>query len=190
MKAFVVVNNNKTETPTRPLGWYLLADSAVSNTGKPFYLHEYQKTEVCAAMAIKISRLGKSISPRFASRYYCEFAPALHFFLPGLAENLRERGLPEDPARNFDKALMAGDFLPYKEEWMLQIKVNGVDAVSFGSEHLKKEVGDCLQLVSEYNTLKMGDLVIPAISTPVEIKRDDILELIYNGEKAFNVRIK
>lgn len=197
MKVFVMVNNygaGNNEGNSRvqgPLGWYLLADSAVTNTGKPFYLPEnYGKVVVSVSIAVRISRLGKFISRKFAPRYYTEYAPVLHFRMPEYERKLKGEGLPGDAARNFDKSLFAGDLLPLGEEQPVELYVNGEKSAEFSRAFLNNSLERVVEEVSQMNTLKMGDLILPALSGEIELHRGDFLELKQTGKGLFSVRVK
>lgn len=194
MKTFVIVGNTATDSedkrPRLP-GWHLLADSAVSNTGKPFYVPEVESpTEARVSFAVRIERLGKSIAEKFSRRYFSQMAPALNFRLPRLYDKLSEEGLSGDPALNFDKALFVGDFIPYTNDATLKLYKNGEPVASFDFSMLERGVEALIPFVSEMNTLKIGDLLLPGLSQGVEVKEGDVLEIRVNDSPAFQVKIK
>lgn len=94
----------------KPKSWFFLADSALSNAGKPFFLPD-QKVSAALAIAFRFARLGKTIAPKFAARYIDTWAPAINFRLESLYNLLDEASLPTDPAVSFDKSLFYGDFI-------------------------------------------------------------------------------
>lgn len=191
MKTFVIANNySPVKTPFN-LGWYFLTDSAISNTGKPFYLPEnLGKTSVHLGLAIRFSRLGKGILPEFASRYYSEYAPVLHFTLPEYADRLKENGLPEDAARSFDRSLIVGEFKEKNSFEILTLKMNGESKSIFDIEKLNLNVDDIIFSVSRMNTIKIGDLIIPGLNGNFEIKEGDFLEVFQGEERSFYVKVK
>lgn len=191
MKAIVIENNYKESITHGKCGWYFLADSAISNTGKPFYLPEnVGRVTASISLAIKISRLGKFIEPRFASRYYVECAPAVHFRLPEFKEKLGSEGLPEDAARSFDKSLFVGDFFPWEASIIINLWKNGMAEVSFSPDKLNFSVDEVLSKVSVMNTVKIGDLLIPGLNGEVELDEGDILDLRSAEDSLFKVKIK
>ena len=191
MKVFVCVNNYGEGSVSKAQGWYLLVDSAISNTGKPFYLPDGSGgVAVSLSAAIRVERLGKLIAPKFASRYFSEFAPALHFTLPQLGEKLRREGLPEDPSRNFDRSLFVGDFRCFDSDAEIQLQKNGETEASFKFHHLISPPEKIISEISVMNTMKMGDIVLPGLSGKVNLEIGDLLEVKINGEKAFHVKVK
>ena len=106
MKTVIIESNN-------PLSWYFIADSALINAGKPFFIPEFaDEFEAFLAPVVRISRIGKSIASRFAGRYYEEIAPAIHFRASALRRQLLEAGLPADPSHSFDRSMTVGSFIP------------------------------------------------------------------------------
>lgn len=186
----MVNNYNPIRNPYFP-GWYLLADSAVTNTGKPFYLPDFAgKTEVSLTCAVRISRLGKSIEPKFASRYYSEYAPALHFTLPEYNDRLKENDLPQDPSRSFDRSLFVGDFINITDLASFKLKINGEEKGEFNFGNLHRTIEDSLSDVTHLNTLKIGDLLVPGLSGFFEIKEGDFLEVVKGEERLFYVKVR
>lgn len=194
MKIIVLENNYEKAPIDDFLSWYLIADSALTNWGKPFFLPlEMGKVEVTASIGVRISRLGKSISPKFAKRYYHEVAPILHFRFPELKEKLMKRGLSFSPAVSFDKSLFYGEFFEMPEnleQLKLEMKLNGETKVTFDVSKLNTRIDDVIAKVSEMNTLKMGDLIIPGLSKPIDIHIGDIIDLGKEFMKTLTVKVK
>ena len=134
-------------------GWYFLADSAVSNIGKPFYLPEFMgKTIVGLSCTVRISRLGKSIDPRFAYRYYAEYAPVLHFVLPAYESELKDRGLPLDASRSFDRSLFVGEFMSLSDKSPLYLRINGIEKAEFNFNKFNEKIDNSVSAASRLNT--------------------------------------
>lgn len=192
MKVVVFCNNHKSEGNKKTVGWYLVADSAISNSGKPFFVPDEEKVEGRLSMAVRISRLGKSISPRFAHRYYHEIAPAVHFQLPERLELLQRDSLPISPAVSFDRSVMA-DFYQETEELRninLSMRLNGQEVLSLSQEDFLRPVDELISEFSKTNTLKIGDVLLPCLSPAVKVDIGDYLEIIFNGSVMFTVKIK
>lgn len=191
MKVFVIADNYKPVKDQNQTGWYFLTDSAVSNVGKPFYLPENMgMTDVSISVALRISRLGKGISPEFADRYYAEYAPAVHFTLPRYEETLKANGLPTDASRSFDRSLFVGEFIDKGIKDPLELRINGecCSTFSFGNLALNNE--EIISKISRMNTLKIGDLVVPGLSGFWELKEGDFIEIFQSGQRAFHVKVK
>lgn len=191
MKIFIVGNNQPDLSEEEIFNWYLLADSAVTNTGKPFYVPDgYGDVSAAIGIAVRINRLGKSVAEKFARRYYSEMAPVLNFKLKDLETELKVKGLSPDPSRNFDRALFVGDFRPFDEEETFTLTKNGEKVAVFEFGSLKRPVGRILEEISKLNTLKMGDLVVPSLKGDIKVSEGDLLEIFSNEGEAFAVRVK
>ena len=187
----MIQNNYADNRADKEQGWYLLADSAVTNTGKPFYQPEgLGKVSVSLCPAVRMARLGKSISPKFASRYYSELAPALHFRLPQYWQQLQEANLSTDAAVNFDRSLFVGDALELTRFEELILLLNGKEKSKWEITKLRKSIDQILSEISMLNTIKMGDMILPGLCEEIDIKEGDLIEVILNGELSFKVKVK
>lgn len=191
MKIIGIENNYSPAASDSTQAWFVLADSAITNTGKPFYIPEnVGRVNVSPGIALRINRLGKHIAPRFAGRYYSEHVPVLLFSLPDMEADLRSKGLPTDASRNFDRALFAGDFKSRDELEELALYKNKDKVSLFSLCNLVLSIENIISRVSEINTLKIGDLIIPALGESVNIDIDDFLEVVCNDELLFHVKVK
>lgn len=188
----IMTEGNIPDSHKRP-AWYFLPDSALINSGKPFFIPEFADTiEAIPVWAVRISRLGKSILPRFAHRYYSEIAPAIHFRAPRLKEELEAEGLPYDMAYGFDRSLVMGEFLPSdgRDNSTLLLKRNSKEVAACRLGELPYSIDDIISAISSQNTLKMGDLIIPAIPEGVTLAIGDCLEIASGDSGFFKVFIK
>lgn len=171
--------------------YMVIADSALTNTGKPFYLPEdLGKVSVSLGLAVRIIRLGKHISEKFAYRYYSVFAPVLHFKLPDYEKLLMESGLPTDASRNFDKSVFMGEFEPLELSESVELFVDQKKKLTFSLQQLPYTVGQAISDISILNTLKMGDIIVLGLSEELNVKEGDFLEVRKGGEKLYHVKVK
>ena len=194
MKTFLMATPFDAEREAASPSWWFLADSALSNLGKPFYMPESQEeAEARITIAYRISRLGKTISMKYASRYYTHFAPAVHFALPSLYKRLIGEGMPGDPAVSFDRSLFLADWidkLTVAEDINVSCKKNDETTVSFNIKNDDEAINQSIVNVSVLNTLKTGDVIVPVVSKPVKVRRGDILEVEFSGKKMIRIKIK
>lgn len=173
------------------------ADSALLKDGKPFFIPDF--TEQCeyeTELVVRICRLGKSIAPRFAHRYYDAVTVGIDFTARDLQRRFRAEGRPWELCKGFDGSAVVGTFVPV-EEWpdiqrlSFRLDVNGQTVQSGCSADMIFTVDELIAYVSRYYTLKMGDLIYtgtPAGVGPVHI--NDHLEGYIEERKLldFNVR--
>lgn len=142
-----------------------LPDSSIMKNGNPFFIPDFDSSfSATVYTAVKVCRLGKTIAPRFASRYYTSFAPALNLRADNLLRALREAGLPWNAACGFDKSLVLGEFVETRSH-----EGKEIPSIIIGDEIInyhwpdEERIAEAINRASMYNALKMGDLIlIPA----------------------------
>lgn len=145
----------------------VIVDSATVAAGRPLFLPDFDsrwRMEVC--LAFKISRLGKDISAKFASRYYDSFTVAVRFVPIDIKNKLVENNMPEGVLGLFDYCLGFGEWhsLP-PEGHTLEIEVGG-RAISVSAKEL--DTDNVIECISHYTTLKTGDVILPCALTDIE----------------------
>ena len=194
MKTVVFEDNYRKLNSVENPSWYIVADSAISNTGKPFYIpEECGPVTVSLSIAVKFQRLGKYIDPKFSHRYYHEYAPAVHFRLPELRRNLEENKQPLAPSYSFDKSIIIADFKPLEtdfEDISAELHIDGESRLEWRSDHLKESLDRLIHRFSKMNTIKMGDIMLPALSGCEQIQEGDFIEILVDSQRCFNVKIK
>lgn len=193
MKTTVIVGN-RLDSPSKRIAWYGLADSALANVGKPFFIPDFDdRFEAIIAPAVRISRLGKSVGAKFAQRYFSEVAPSIHFRATNLREHLLQEGLPADMAQSFDRSLIMGRFIDWNALCSmapLRLVKNGETVAEWSPSDFSISADEALEMTSAYNTVKTGDLLIPGLSKPVDVTPGDRIELTLAEERLLLVAIK
>jgi 2-keto-4-pentenoate hydratase/2-oxohepta-3-ene-1,7-dioic acid hydratase in catechol pathway len=145
---------------------------------------------------LKIGRLGKNIAPEFAHRYYTEIGIGIDFTARDLQDDLRSKGLPWEKSKAFDtSAAVSKTFLPIaqldKKNIEFRLDINGQTVQSGNSSHMIYDFDTIVAHVSNYFTLKIGDLIYtgtPAGVGPVKI--GDRLEAYIDNQKLMDFQIK
>ncbi len=183
----------KPETPVV----FTKADSALLKDRKPFFVPDFMgRIDYEAELVVRISRLGKCISQRFAHRYYGAVTVGIDFTARDLQQKLRAEGKPWDLCKGFDGAAAVGEWLPIE-------RFRSVDALHFRldknqqtvqeacTSDLLFKVDELIAYISRFFTLKTGDLIYtgtPAGVGPVNI--NDFLEGYLEEQKVLEVRCK
>ncbi|MDE6028229.1 MAG: hypothetical protein K2G23_09170, partial [Muribaculaceae bacterium] len=96
MKIISIIPSSQAERAVLPLIPTLAyPDSAMVRSGNPIFLPDFNCSfSGIFYLAVKISRLGKSIAERFATRYYSEAAPAMAVFPDELVGEFCRNNLP------------------------------------------------------------------------------------------------
>lgn len=177
-----------------PQAWYFLPDSALVNSGKPFFIPDFAETfEAWLAPVVKLDRMGKSVGARFAPRYWNEIAPAVHFRAPGLRKALLEASLPPDRAQSFDRSMTVGDMIPLESldtQTTLHILRNGNREASIPISGLLDTAARMMEVVSAYNTVKTGDYIVPMLAGPIPIAIGDRISVCAGDNPLLYIDIK
>jgi acylpyruvate hydrolase len=185
------------EVPAEPV-IFMKPDSALLRNNEPFYIPEFSKNiQYEIELVVKISRVGRHIEKRFASRYYQEFGLGIDFTARDLQDQLRKKGLPWEIAKGFDaSAVLANTFLP-KDQLRdpngitFRLDINGKTVQQGDSSRMIFSVDTLISHVSKYFMVKMGDLLYtgtPAGTGPVN--RNDHLEGYLEGQKLLDFYVK
>ena len=168
---------NHTLTLTEPT-IFMKADSALLKDRKPFFIPDFTKElHHEAEIVVKIDRLGKNIAERFAHRYYHEVTVGIDFTARDLQNRLREKSLPWEISKSFDHSAVIGTFVPLEEVGDIRhlpfhLDINGELRQAGNTENMLFHVDRIIAYVSQFFTLKMGDLIYtgtPSGVGPVQI---------------------
>lgn len=185
------------EIPAEPV-IFMKPDSALLRNNDPFYIPEWSKdVHYELELIVRINRLGKSIGRKFANRYYSEIGLGIDFTARDLQNRLKEKGLPWEKAKAFDRsAVISSEFIPVTElpdpsTIKFHLLKNGETVQTGDSALMIFPIDELIAQVSNYFTLKIGDLIYtgtPAGVGPVQI--GDRLEGFLEGRKMFDFVVK
>ena len=151
------------EVPDKPV-IFCKPDTAVLKNNEPFYLPNFSKDihhEI--EVVVKIDKMGKSIAPQFAHKYYSEFTLGVDFTARDLQTELKGKGLPWELAKAFDHSAVLGEFVKKDTCDLNQLEFNLYknDAlVQHGNtKDMLFSIDAIISFVSFYFTLKTGDLI-------------------------------
>lgn len=141
-------------------------DSCVLPSNRPLFIPDFANDfAVVSAIAVKLSRLGKCISRKFASRYCGEWAPASLLF-PAYALNSLKAGMIVSPDNYcFDNAVVIGKWspLPADGNVVCHASFRNHDGVNVAEEVVDiplDYIYDDISAASRHNMLKMGDILL------------------------------
>lgn len=174
------------------------ADSSLLTGGKPFFIPDFtQRCDYETELVVRICRLGRSISPRFAHRYYDAATVGIDFTARDLQTQLRAEGHPWELCKGFDGAATVGRFVPLSEfehgiqDLHFHLDINGHTVQSGHTADMLRTVDELIAYISQFFTLKMGDLLYtgtPVGVGPVHI--NDHLEGWLEGQKLLEFNVK
>jgi 2-keto-4-pentenoate hydratase/2-oxohepta-3-ene-1,7-dioic acid hydratase in catechol pathway len=187
------LNNERPDEPvifTKP-------DTALIRNNQPFFYPEFSTNiHYEAELVLKVSKMGKNISERFASRYYDAIGIGIDFTARDIQDKAKNKGLPWALAKGFDGSAPVSEFLPLKSfndvtDINFALKVDGQIRQKGNSSHMLFNFNDIIVYVSKFITLKEGDLIFTGTPKGVgAIKIGNKLEGYIEDKKMLEVEIK
>lgn len=172
-------------------------DSALLKDSKPFFIPDFTKQcDYETELVVRICRLGKNISERFAHRYYDAYTVGIDFTARDLQRKLRAEGKPWELSKAFDNSAVIGDFvskeeLPDVQQLHFHLDIDGKTVQQGFTGDMIYSVDRLVAFVSQYFTLKIGDLIFtgtPVGVGPVAI--DQHLDGYLEGRKVLSFNVK
>ena len=147
-------------------------------------------------LVIKINKVGKHIDKSFSHKYYDEIGLGIDFTARDIQNNLKEKGHPWEKSKAFDNSCMVGNFL--KKEKLediskieFSLKKNNEVVQSGCSNDMLWKIDELISYVSQYFTLKIGDLIFTGTPSGVsKVESGDILEGYISSFKMFTLKVK
>ena len=147
-------------------------------------------------LVIKINKVGKHIDKSFSHKYYDEIGLGIDFTARDIQNNLKQKGHPWEKSKAFDNSCMVGKFL--KKEKLEDISkiefslIKNNELVQSGcSNDMLWKIDELISYVSQYFTLKIGDLIFTGTPSGVsKVESGDILEGYISSIKMFTLKVK
>lgn len=183
----------KPETPVI----FTKADSALLKDKKPFFIPDFMgRIDYEAEVAVRISRLGKTIPERFAHRYYDAVTVGIDFTARELQQKLRANGEPWDLCKGFDGSAALGEWVSVDKFRDVQalhfhLDINGNTVQEGRTSDMLFSIDSLIAYISRFFTLKTGDILFtgtPVGVGPVHI--DDHLEGYIEDRKVLDFSCK
>ena len=182
--------------PSVPM-FFMKPDVAILRPGTPFYYPNFSKDiHFECELVVKINRVGKNISERFAHKYYSEIGLGIDFTARDLQKKCKEKGHPWEIAKSFEgSAPLSKEFIDKSTLDLANLQFSltqNETQVQLGStKDMIFNIDQLIAYVSQFMTLKKGDLIYtgtPAGVGPIAI--DDELKGFIGEKEMFMVRVK
>jgi 2-keto-4-pentenoate hydratase/2-oxohepta-3-ene-1,7-dioic acid hydratase in catechol pathway len=140
--------------------------------------------------------VGKHIDESFSNKYYNEIGLGIDFTARDVQNTLKQKGHPWEKSKAFDNSCLVGDFISVDKLKDLSkidfsLKKNNKLVQSGNSSNMLWKIDELISYVSQYFTLKIGDLIFTG--TPAGVSKvisEDILEGFIDSTKMFSLKIK
>jgi 2-keto-4-pentenoate hydratase/2-oxohepta-3-ene-1,7-dioic acid hydratase in catechol pathway len=187
------LNNDRPKNPVV----FLKPDTALTKDNQPFYYPRFsQEIHHELELIVRIGREGKHIPEKFSRNYYNQLGIGIDFTARDLQNELKNKGLPWDLSKGFNGAAVVSHFVPLEtidsvQNINLELRINGESRQRGNTIQMMFTVDYIISFVSEYFTLKTGDIIFtgtPGGVGPVEI--GDRIEGFMENEKMLDFEVK
>ncbi len=190
------IDEMKSEHPKQPV-FFLKPETALIPKQMPFYIPDFSnEIHYEAELVLKISRLGKNISPKFAHTYFSEITIGIDFTARDIQRRCKEKGLPWEIAKAFDGSAPVGNFIQKDQLENSQkidffLKKNDVIVQHGNSKNMIFDFNHIISYVSQFITLKIGDLIFTGTPAGVGIVAvNDVITGYIENNKLLELKIK
>jgi 2-keto-4-pentenoate hydratase/2-oxohepta-3-ene-1,7-dioic acid hydratase in catechol pathway len=184
------------EIPDEPVV-FMKPKSALLQPHTPFYYPEFtNELHYECELVLRISKNGKYIQEKFASKYYDAVTTGIDFTARDIQNELKEKGLPWEKAKSWDNSAAIGkwillsniknkkdiNFCLYKNKELVQQSNSGLMIHNFDK---------IVSYISSFFSVNIGDLVFTGTPAGVgELVVGDELEAFIEDESLMQLDVK
>tara|TARA_B100001250_G_C19763064_1_gene773411 strand:+ start:1030 stop:1638 length:609 start_codon:yes stop_codon:yes gene_type:complete len=175
--------------------FFLKPETAIPIKNQPFFIPDFSnEIHHELEVIIKINRTGKFIQKRFSHKYYDEISVGIDFTARDIQNEIKKRGLPWEKSKSFDGSAPIGKFIQ-KDDFKINnldfiLKVNGQIKQKGNSKNMIHSIDDIISYVSQYITLKKGDIIFTGTPSGVgKVQKNDVLKAYLNGQKLLDINV-
>ncbi len=183
------------EKPDSPVV-FLKPDSSILPKKMPFFIPPFSNdVHYEVEVLVKINKVGKHISQKFAYKYYDTIGLGIDFTARDVQAKCKEKGLPWEKAKAFDGSAIIGEFYP-KEDFDLenlsfQLHKNDEVVQDGNTSGMLWKIDELISYVSQYFTLKKGDVIFTGTPAGVgKVEENDVLTGVIEGRQSFQIKVK
>lgn len=170
------------KTPVAPV-YFLKPDTSLLIRNRPFFLPDFSnQIEHEVEILVKICKVGKNISRKFAHTYYNEIGLGIDFTARDLQWECRNEGNPWEIAKGFDSSAAISEFINKNEFSNLtnlnfKLHLNGNSVQIGNSSDMIFVIDEIIEYLSKFMTLKTGDIIFTGTPSGVgKVAINDRLE--------------
>jgi len=177
----------KVEVPKVPV-FFIKPDSCLLRNNQPFFYPEFTSDlQYELEVVLRINRLGRSIKPKFAHRYFDAVTLGIDFTARDLQRECKAKGLPWEISKAFDFSAPIGSFIPKDELGDLydidfRLELNGNVVQQGNTANMIFGYDELISYVSRFITFRTGDLLFTGTPSGVgPIRVGDRLQAYLNS---------
>ena len=173
-------------------------DTAIIRNNAPFYYPEFSKDvhhEV--ELVLKISKEGKNIEEKFATKYIDSIGMGIDFTARDLQAKAKAKGLPWDIAKGFNGSAPISDkFIPVADfknlaDINFKLEVNGQLKQQGNTSLMLFPFPVIISYLSKFFTLKTGDLIFTGTPSGVgPVQTGDKLSAYLENDKMLEFEVR
>ena len=176
---------------------FLKPDSAIILKNNSFIIPSFSNDihhEV--ELVVKINKVGKHIDKKFSNKYYNQIGLGIDFTARDIQADLKNNGHPWEKSKAFDNSCLIGDFIDKNEfkdlsNISFSLKKNDKEVQVGNSSNMLWNIDELISYISQYFTLKIGDLIFTGTPSGVsKIQTGDLLEGFISSNKMFSLKVK
>lgn len=176
---------------------FLKPDSSIVKNNKPFFLPGFSSMiHYEVEVVVKISKLGKGISPKYAHRYFDELTVGIDITARDIQNRNSAAGLPWELSKCFDGSAPLGKFVAAESvadinNLDFRLEINGNIVQKGNTSDMIFSISEIVAYVSQFFTLKTGDLIFTGTPSGVgPLKKNDNLVAYLGDEELLDMMIK
>jgi acylpyruvate hydrolase len=190
------VKELKNELPENPM-FFIKPDTALLRNNNPFFIPDFSKEiHYEVEIILKINRLGKTIQPKFAHRYFESIGIGIDFTARDIQKQCIEKGMPWEIAKAFDYSAAISKFLPKSnfknlDKIHFRLDINGKTVQLGNTADMIFSFDDIISYVSRFITFRTGDLIFSGTPSGVgPVKMGDRLQAYIEDNLMLDFLIK
>jgi 2-keto-4-pentenoate hydratase/2-oxohepta-3-ene-1,7-dioic acid hydratase in catechol pathway len=184
------------DVPDEPV-IFMKPKSALLQTHTPFYYPEFtNELHYECELVLRISKNGKYIQDRYASKYYDAVTVGIDFTARDIQNELKEKGLPWEKAKAWDNSAVIGKWvniadLKNKRDIHFKMLKNKELVQEGNSSNMIFNFDSIVAHISNYFSVNIGDLIFTGTPAGVGecVVGDELVGFLEDAEM-FNVEIK
>jgi 2-keto-4-pentenoate hydratase/2-oxohepta-3-ene-1,7-dioic acid hydratase in catechol pathway len=184
------------EVPDEPV-IFMKPKSALLQSHTPFYYPEFSnELHYEVELVLRISKNGKYINERQASKYYNGITVGIDFTARDIQGELKKKGLPWEKAKAWDNSAVIGkwkEIIPemLKKPISFSLNKNGENVQKGITTDMIFSFDQIVTNISNYFSLNIGDLIYTGTPAGVgECVVGDVFEGYYEQQRMFELEIK
>jgi len=176
---------------------FMKPKSALLQPHTPFYYPEFtNELHYECELVLRISKNGKYIQDKFASKYYDAITAGIDFTARDIQAELKEKGLPWEKAKAWDNSAVIGKWLPLtgfkdKSDINFGLYKNKELVQQDNSKNMIYDFDYLVSYISNFFSINIGDMIFTGTPAGVgEAVVGDELEGFIEQESLFSLEVK